>query len=145
LDWVDYKRHVIKYREWVEDGYKQVHLTFAHVLESYSIYRSVSIEGAQEWECVQKFGEFLYYLAELENMVSRCKYDKKSFEDNEWGMVSTGCRAIRKYQQKEISGSELCVSAMEWVRCYFPIVYSCRLYRSALQQSAFDLQQKHGY
>jgi len=145
MDWVDYKRITIKYREVYFDGHAHVHHLFAHVLESYSVYRSVSIEGAQEWLCVEKFGEFLFYLAELENMVSRCEYDKIEVEDNEWGMIANGCRAIRKYQRREITGVELCTRAMQWIRAYFPIVYTSRLYNDAIKQSVYDLQQKNGY
>ena len=145
MDWVDYKRIVIKYREVYFDGHKHVHHLFAHVLESYSLYRSVSIEGAQEWMCVEKYGEFLYYLAELENMVSRREYDKITVEDNEWGMIANGCGAIRKYQRGKITGDELCVNAMQWIRAYFPIVYMSRLYEPAIIQSVYDLQQKNGY
>jgi len=98
-----------------------------------------------EWECIGKFGEFLYYLAELENMVSRCQYDRMKFEDNEWGMISTGCSTLRFHKQGKITGDVLCVKAMQWIRAYFPIVYTSRLYKDALIQSVYDLQQKNGY
>ena len=146
MDWVDYKRYVMRYNKPYFDGYKRVHRLFLHVLHSYSEYRSYSTDGYIECVCVKKYGEFLYYLAKLENMVSQhLPKNCEGWKDTDWGMMSGGLSIVTAYTDGKIDGEELCMMVRNWIKSYRPIVYSCRLYEGAMVQSTHDLQEKHGY
>ena len=145
MDWVDYKRHVAKYREPYIDGYEHIHTLLLHVLETYTSYQATAYSGAVEWEMVLKLGEFMYYFAELENMTFYGHYDKVEYENNEWAFVSHGFSILLEYRGDKINKQNLCVSVRKWIRYYFNIIYHNRLYGSAIKSSVEALKIKHLY
>jgi hypothetical protein len=145
IDWVDFKRHVIRYNKPYTDGYRQVHLLLAHVVESYSEYRSASIEGMEEYKCVDKYGVFLYYLAQLENMVHGSQCAIAVIDDNEWGMIGGACKIIRNYQNGSIDGEQLWFRAYSWIRAFYPQVYTSRIFQQSMVASVRSLSDKNGY
>ena len=145
MDWVDYKKHVIRYRIVYRCSHRHIHWLLASCVEAYGVYRSCTIEGKEEWRCAEKLGWFLYFFAELENMVQQVRYEKKEMHDNEWGMIANAVHTIKKYQKKQISGETMEVRVAEWVRMYYPIVYTLRQFKDGIAYSVHSLQEKNGY
>jgi len=145
MDWVDYKRHVIRYRGVYVCKYRHIHWLWSSCVEAYSTYRSVSLEGREDWYCAEKFGWFLYFFAELENMTQGVVYERKHYDDNEWGMIANAVGTIKKYQKKQISGTVLEIRVCEWVRMYYPLLYPMRQFKQAINDSVNSLREKNGY
>lgn len=145
MDWVDYKRYVIRYRPPYTDGYRHISVLYGNAVYFYSKYRSSSIECDSESVYIDHFSRFLYHLAELENMLVDAPTEKFSYDDNEWGMVTESIRILKGYYNGEVSNLALLVSCKSWVRNYYPIAYTSRIFNSGMVNSVKLLQHKFGY
>lgn len=144
MDWVDFKIHIRKYREPYIDGYEYISKLFFNALYYYSKYRSSSIEGHSEYVYIVYHAWFLYYFAELENMLVNYMPERDEIEDNDWGMTSEAVRSLKDYCCHNGSGESLVMSCKSWVRSYYGLVRTSRVFNPAITEAIRLLQDKHG-
>jgi len=102
MDWVEYRAYVIPFRPSFDCVISYIDYLTAGACECYLSYRECNMAGSDEYILLHRYGMFLYYMAEIENMtvgIQKTQYRA----DNDFGVVRIAMTFVRQFREGEIS------------------------------------------
>lgn len=145
VDWVDFKRFCARYRGPYTSLAGNCEALLFSVLKDFSTFRKMGIDGVDDEICVEQLGVVLHSMAEIESLTIDYQSNGNYHNIYEWNMVERGITILRLFRYREIDDSEFLTQCSRWVRTYYGVVYTSRLFTRAMLDRKYNLQKLHGY
>ena len=134
MDWVEYKTAVIPYRQPFDCVITYIDYLTAGACECYLAYRECNQAGSDESVLLHRFGMFLYYMAELENVTKGI--DTTLYRvDNDFGMIRTAMTFVRQFRDGAISSVVFADKIASWQRTAYLCVMSSAIMAPAMKEN----------
>ncbi|MCP4337380.1 MAG: hypothetical protein GY799_00495 [Desulfobulbaceae bacterium] len=131
MDWVEYKTYVIPFRQPFDCCVSYLDYLTAGACECYLSYRECNLAGSEEDVLLHRYGMFLYYMAEIENMtvgIQKTQYRA----DNDFGMVRIAMTFVRQYREGMISSMVFASSIASWQKTAYMFVVGSPIVEPAI-------------
>jgi hypothetical protein len=132
MDFVSFKREVIKYREVYRDLYTYLSTLLLDTVRAYAGYRTLCREGVQEWKQIRQYGYFLYLFAELQNLTTGQITEPENTDYYDWSMTGNAIQITRAYQDGKMDNCRLLKEVSQWCRKWYPFITTNTIFKEAM-------------
>ena len=141
MDYCDFKKHIIQYRQVYTCLYSYVSELMRDCMRAYARYNSMMRAGVEEWRSIRQFGVFLYQYAELQNLTTGYITEPQQTDNYDWTMVENGLSILGSYQTDKLNDTEMMSITAQWLRKWYPFIATQRHFCDAMQDFRLHVKE----
>ncbi len=134
MDWVDFKKYVRQYRRIYQ--HLPIHAISDILLlcvAEFAKYRDYSRKGYEDWQLAQRYGQFLWHYAELQNLtVEHITEQGSNYE--EWELVGDAVNITRDFQTDGCTDTEAMARIANWCRRNYGFISTQRHFYDGMNE-----------
>ena len=142
MDYVQFKRHVIRYRPVYTCLYTYVSSLMRNCIQCYAGYMKLCRIGVDEWLAIRQYGIFLWHYAELQNLTTGEITAPNDTDEYDWSWAENGLSIIRAYEESKLNDSEMMRLVAQWCREWYGWASSHRHFNDAMTDFRIHAKEK---